>query len=106
MSIGLLSDMLLLFGKRMVSLFGAVDLSWIVWASSVPQHLLSGSELGTQCCISSPGEGRACLVYMTISVTNSGSRVRFIDCSCGAEKGSLEQRNVNLVRLSSQPPEV
>lgn len=39
------------------SFFGAVDLSWIVWASSVPQCLLSLSELGTQCCISSPGEG-------------------------------------------------
>lgn len=40
------------------SLFGAVDLSWILWAYSVPQRLLSLSELGTQCCISSPGEGR------------------------------------------------
>lgn len=48
----------------------------------------------------------ACLVYMTISVANSGSRVRFIDCSCGAEKGSLEQSNVNLVQLLSQPSEV
>lgn len=103
---GLLSNMSLLLGKRMVSLWYSgfvTDCVGFLCASAAP---LTVRTRNTVLHFQPWGRSQACLVYMTISVANSGSRVRFIDCSCGAEKGSLEQSNVNLVQLLSQPSEV
>lgn len=100
-----LSNMLLLFGKPMVSLgcSGSVYRVGSLRAlhCQVPLHLLV-SELAW-CCTSSPGEGWGLPGLHGSICFNNRSRVRLRDDSCGAEKGSLEHVNVKWLHCWVSP---